>query len=381
MLKLSRHLFAWQPDRKYADYYERALWNSILATQDPDTGMMMYFVTLGSGRWKYFNTPRDSFWCCTGTGMENHARYGESIYFHDDTGVWVNLFIASQADWKVKGIQIRQETRFPEREATSLVIRAEQPTRFALRIRKPTWTGDGFAVEVNGQTQSSAEDQQGYVVIDRQWEDGDRVDVRLPMHIWACPMPDDPKLLAVMYGPLVLAGRLPDEQLPQDLVYTKANWFKFPKHLIANAPTIVTAKPDPTEWVAPVKDQPLTFRTVGVGRPNDMTLVPYHRLWGERYAVYLRVQSEAEWKTAEAARLKREAELQALLRRRVDHVEIGDEASEREHGLDLVQRVERGPHRLAGNRAVDKRLRKRRQVTATVCLLASSQLGDDLLCL
>ena len=126
LLKLTHHLLAWQPDRKYADYYERALVNGILATQDPKTGMMEYFVTLASGRWKYFHTPRTSFWCCTGTGMENHARYGEAIYAHNADSLWVNLFIASELTWKEKGVRIRQETQFPNQEHSSLLVKADK---------------------------------------------------------------------------------------------------------------------------------------------------------------------------------------------------------------------------------------------------------------
>lgn len=346
MLKLTRHLFAWKPDRKYADYYERALLNSILATQDPKTGMMMYFVTLAAGRWKYYNTPRDSFWCCTGTGMENHARYGESIYFHDETGIWVNLFIASEVDWKAKGVRLRQETRFPEEEQTSLVVNTPRPVQFALRLRLPEWAS-GAAVRLNGKPLEASTDASGYLAIDRTWSDGDRIEMTLPMQIRAWPMPDDPTLLAVMYGPLVLAGRLGAGDVAEELVYTKENWFKFPEGPIASAPDIVTENPDPAAWVRPVAGEPLTFRTVGVGRPQDVTLVPYHRLWGERYAVYWRVLPEAAWQKRQAERKAREAAEAArrekLRQRLVDEVVVGDARSERLHGLK-GERIASGMH-------------------------------------
>ncbi|MFH1266494.1 MAG: glycoside hydrolase family 127 protein, partial [Planctomycetota bacterium] len=215
MLKLTRHLFTWSPEPKYADYYERALWNSILATQDPQTGMMMYFVPLASGYWKYFNTPRDSFWCCTGTGLENHAKYGDSIYFHDEAGLWVNLFIASELDWSDRGVRIRQETRFPEEEGTSLVVHAEKPVRLAIRVRVPGWATRGVGVSLNGEPLDLEAEPASYLVVDREWSDGDRLDVELPMSLWAWPMPDDPTLLTVMYGPLVLAGKLGGEGLSE----------------------------------------------------------------------------------------------------------------------------------------------------------------------
>ena len=352
MLKLTRHVFTWTADAQCADYYERALINSILATQDPATGMMMYFVPLAPGRWKYFNLPREAFWCCTGTGMENHAKYGDSIYFHDDGGVFVNLFIASELTWEAKGVRIRQETNFPRQEGTSLIVRAEKPVEFELRVRVPGWTGQALTTEVgfelrmpgrfvtaklNGKPIKIDARPGTYAIIRRTWKDGDRLDVRLPMALWAWPMPDDKTLVAVMYGPLVLAGRLGAEGLTKALTYTSRNWFAFPKDEIASAPTIVTDDPNLAAWIKPVEGKPLTFRTAGVGRPEDVTLVPYHMLFNERYAVYWRVVGEQKWRAMEAERKARRAKADArrreLARRLVDEVKIGDSASEREHGL------------------------------------------------
>ncbi len=337
LLKLTHHLMSWHPDRKYVDYYERALVNGILATQDPKTGMMAYFVTLSSGRWKYFHTPKTSFWCCTGTGMENHARYGEAIYGHQGNNLWVNLFVASELTWKEKAVRIRQETQFPNEEKSQIVVKADQPVALVMRIRVPEWTGSGMKVRLNGHIVEAAADGAGYLAIDRTWADGDRLEIDLPMHVWAWPMPDDPSLLAIMYGPLVLAGKLGGEGLSDDVVYTEKNWFPFPEEKVARAPDIVTEQRDPAAWVRPVAGERLTFRTEGVGRPADVTLVPYHRLWGERYAIYWRVVSEPEWQKQEAARKAREAAQaarQAMLdRRTVDVVKIADQVSERDHGL------------------------------------------------
>lgn len=338
MLKLTRHLFAWQPRAEYADYYERTLINSILATQDPATGMMMYFVALAPGRWKYFNTPRTAFWCCTGTGLENHAKYGDSIYFHDDDVLWVNQFIASELVWKAKGVRIRQETSFPEHEGTSLIVKSSQPVRLDLRVRVPSWAQRGVSVRLNRRPLGIDTSPGGYMVIDRTWSDGDRVDIAMPMSLWTWPMPDDKTLLAVMYGPLVLAGRLGGESLSDDLVYTTRNWFAFPKERIARAPDIAADDPEVTAWVKPVAGKMLTFRTAGVGRPQDVTLVPYHRLWGERYAVYWRVLPEEEWKRREEERKARQAaeaaRQKALAARLIDRVSIGDADSEAAHNLE-----------------------------------------------
>ena len=149
MLKLTRHLFCWDPKAEYADYYERALYNHILCSQNPETGMMCYYVPLRSGSHKEYNTPLDSFWCCTGTGVENHAKYGDSIYFHNDDTLWVNLFIASELNWKAKGLKVRQETRYPEEAASRLVFTREKPVELTVKIRRPWWAVSGFEVKVN----------------------------------------------------------------------------------------------------------------------------------------------------------------------------------------------------------------------------------------
>jgi DUF1680 family protein len=344
MLKLTRHLFAWRPKAEYMDYYEKNLINSILSTQDPKTGMMMYFVTLASGRWKYFNTPRDSFWCCTGTGMENHSKYGDTIYFHNADTLWVNLFIASELNWKDKDATIRQETNFPETSATKLTVRTAKPIEFELRIRIPYWAGKGVALKINGQPQSVTAQPESYLSIRRTWNNDDRVELDMPMSLRLCPMPDDSNIAAIMYGPMVLAAQLGPVNPSEETLYTTENWFVFPEEQIAEAPVIVTNQRDPSEWIKPVEGKPLTFRTEGVGRPNDVTLVPYHRLWNQKYAVYWRLIDQAGWKELgprlEAERKARQDEINQIIVRKaklkgrmIDSVDIGRNSSENLHGF------------------------------------------------
>jgi uncharacterized protein len=344
MLKLTRHLFAWRPDAAYMDYYERNLINSILATQDPRTGMMMYFVTLGSGHWKYFNTPRDSFWCCTGSGMENHGKYADTIYFHNDETLWVNLFIASELDWKAKGVAVRQETTFPDESATKLTIEAERPTEFELRLRVPSWATQGVTLKIDGRPQAVTAPPGSFLSIQRTWQEKTEIEMAMPMKLWLCPMPDDPDLVAVMYGPLVLAGQLGKVDVPKELIYTTDNWFEFPEERIVEAPVMVTTQRDPEAWIEPartVDDRPLRFRTKGVGRPNDVTLVPYHELFGQHYAVYWRLTDEAGWQKIQAerkaraeAKVREEARQAAIAARQIDAVGIGAGGSERAHEIE-----------------------------------------------
>ena len=309
MLRLTRHLLCWQPLPKYGDYYERALWNSILATQNPDSGMMMYFVSLAPGRWKMFNVANDAFWCCTGTGLENHAKYGDSIYFHDDDSLLVSQFIASEVTWKAKGVKVRQETAFPQKASTTLIVKAKEPVEFSIRVRVPYWIGKGAAARLNGKAIKHGGKPCSYLTVKRSWKDGDRLDVTLPMSLRPHPIPDDKTLVAFMYGPFVLAGKLGGEGLTEENTHTAANWYKFRK--VAPVPPLIGDARKPGGWIKPVKGKWLTFRTTG--QEKDFTLVPYYRLFGERYVVYWRVYKKGspehrqmlKRRTAEATKGKR----------------------------------------------------------------------------
>ena len=181
MLKLSRRLFLRDADPARIEFYERGLFNHILASQDPATGMVTYYVALKPGAWRSYSTPEDSFWCCVGTGMENPARYGEAIYARQGDALLVNLFLASELAWPEKGLVLRQETRFPDEGRTRLVLRLQKAARFALRVRHPAWAGDGFAATVNGQAVRLDSRPGSYATIEREWRDGDVVELRLPM--------------------------------------------------------------------------------------------------------------------------------------------------------------------------------------------------------
>ena len=283
MLKLTKHLFTWDPQARYGDYYERALVNSILSTQNPRTGMMMYFVPLAAGRHKMFNQPNASFWCCTGTGLENHGRYGEAVYFHKGDRLYVNLFLATELDWQAKGVRIRQESAFPDADTTSLRIQTDTPTRIDLRVRIPYWAVRGLFVRLNGQTLAAEPTADGYLRVNRQWQDNDRLEIRMPMSLHRHVMPDDPTLMAFMYGPLVLAGRLGGEGLSDENTHTTQNWYKFTEPLPGVAPMKVFSN-RLDDWFERVPGKPVVFRTAYLDEPIE--LIPYHSLFDQRYCVY-----------------------------------------------------------------------------------------------
>ncbi|HTY06359.1 MAG TPA: beta-L-arabinofuranosidase domain-containing protein [Gemmatimonadales bacterium] len=289
MLKLTRHLFGWTAEAGMADYYERALFNGILGSQHPADGEKMYYVSLATGLWKLFGTPYHDYWCCTGTMSEAFSKLSDSIYFHDADGVFVNLFIASALDWKDSGVKIIQETRFPEEGKTTFTIRASGPRTFALRIRVPYWaTGDNRA-ELNGRPLEGFAEPGGFYVIHRAWRDGDRLVVSLPLSLHLHPMPDDPGLAAVMFGPLVLAGRLGTEGLtPATLRAEPTRPRTVPEYHLdpVPAPAFTAPSGDPARWIEPA-GAPLRFRTVGQAR--DVEFLPFHQIFDERYAIYWRV--------------------------------------------------------------------------------------------
>ncbi len=297
MLKLTRHLFAWEPSGQAMDFYERGLYNQILASQAPDSGMMTYFVSLKPAHFKVYSTPLDSFWCCVGTGMENHAKYGDTIYFHSGAdSLYVNLFIPSELTWKERGVTVRQETKFPDEGATMLTMNCARPALFALKIRQPAWA-PGATISVNGQA-AAAREENGYLTINRIWRTGDRVSVTLPMHLHLEPLPDDPNTVAVLYGPLVLAAKLVGEGLPPNGQEAKDQ--QDLNKVADPAPPVLSGAPgDLLAHIAPAAGgAPNTFRITQVAQPGDVTLVPFHRIHHERYVVYWKLAAPQQAQNA-----------------------------------------------------------------------------------
>ncbi|HKO82844.1 MAG TPA: glycoside hydrolase family 127 protein, partial [Chitinophagaceae bacterium] len=209
MLKLTRHLFTWKPDSKLGDYYERALYNHILSSQNPETGMMTYFVPLRMGTQKTFSDSFNTFTCCVGSGMENHSKYTEGIYYEGKDGsLYVNLFISSVLTWRNKGVVVRQETNYPETGNTILKISSPSEKVFTIRIRKPWWSDNNDKIKINGKEHTDLKIEDGFYVIERKWKNGDSISLNFVMSLYSESMPDNPNRIALLYGPLVLAGQL-----------------------------------------------------------------------------------------------------------------------------------------------------------------------------
>ncbi len=253
MLKLTGHVWAWEPSAAVMDFYERALFNHIVASLDPDSGMYVYLMALKPGHFKTYALPHDSFWCCVGTGMENPGRFTSAIYAHDGREtLFVNLFISSELRAEEFGVTLRQETRFPEEDTVRLRLRGD-PTRLTtLKIRHPAWAAASPALRLNGARQPLNRDPDGYLTLRRAWRDGDLVEVRFPMALRTEPLPDDPQVVALLYGPIVLAGELGRADLPLPYLRGQTDHNGVPS---PEAPVFVTATADWLKQVRPVKQR------------------------------------------------------------------------------------------------------------------------------
>src|ERR1700733_1042678 len=283
MMKLTRHLFGWTADARLMDYYERTLFNHRLGTINPEDGTMMYYLPLASGYWKTFGKPLDAFWCCTGTGSEEYAKLADTIYFHGDNSLFVNLYIDSNLDWREKGVRLKQETRFPEEQGTTIMISSDRPQQLAINLRIPYWA-QGGTVKINGTVLPAFASPSSYLTLDRTWKTGDKIELSLPMGFHVDSMPDDETTQAAMYGPLVLAGRF--QAVTKDMMFSGEG----PKlGTQVKVPDITANATHPLAWIEPDPKRELTFRAVG--QPEAFDLVPLYKVIHERYAVYWKVKT------------------------------------------------------------------------------------------
>jgi len=284
MLKLTRKLYEWTGDARLFDYYERALLNHRLGTVNED-GQTQYYLGVVPGSWRTFGTTYDSFWCCTGTGTEEYAKLNDSIYFHDDDGIYVNLFVASEVSWGERKFRLRQETTFPEQAGTMLTVDADQPLKLALRVRVPEWVAGGATVKINGKQSDVSAAAGSHLAITRTWTRGDRVEIGLPMELRYESMADDHSLRAILYGPLVLAGKLGKEGLNQEMQLGPMGP-EMKKAPAIKIPEFEAGKKRLDEWIKP-DDRPMKFETSG--QKANVSLEPFYKVSGERYSLYWKV--------------------------------------------------------------------------------------------
>ena len=339
MLKLTRALFALQPDAKYAEFEERALFNHALAALDPETGRSCYMVPVGLGVRHEYQDMQHDFTCCVGTGMENPALYGDGIYYQAARKLWVNLYAPSTANWRARHVRLTMQTDFPLGSHATLQVQTAKPQKFALALRRPSWAGAGFTIAVNGKAVQSGSPG-SYVEINRTWKDGDRVTLVLPKTLHLEATPDDARRAAILWGPLVLAGDLgPDSDDAQQKIQR-------------NMPVLVTANRAPSQWLRPINGQPGAFQSVNVGRApdgaHDIELRPFYQLHQRTYSTYWNLYTPVQWQT-ESAKIAGERERQRELEAAtVAFVQPGEMQPER----DFNQQGENTqPVRVAGRAA------------------------------
>jgi hypothetical protein len=281
MLKMTRLLFALQPDAKYAEFEERALFNHVLGSMDPEDGRTCYMVPVGRGVTREYQDMQHDFTCCVGTGMESHALHGDGIYYEAQDRLWVNFYTPSIADWRTKKAKVEVQTDFPEGECATVKITLDQREEFTLALRRPSWAGAGFSVRVNGRPVGPLPAAGAYVDLKRTWQNGDIVALTLPKQLHAEPLPDNARRVALMWGPLVLAGDLGPEE---------------PGASGNPVPVLVAAGQPVESWLKPVSGQPGSFRSENVGRERDVDLIPFYRLHRRTYAAYWDLFTPEEWR-------------------------------------------------------------------------------------
>lgn len=343
MLRLTKLLYGTSGDVNYMDYYERALYNHILSSQNPVQGGFVYFTPMRSGHYRVYSQPQNCFWCCVGSGMENHARYGEMIYASRDNELIVNLFISSVLNWEETGMSFTQETSFPEKEQTRVIVKSEKPRKMKISFRCPEWLDKEKAeFKVNGGKVEAVFDD-GYYTINRKWKDGDTVEMSLPMTLRAVQLPDKSPYYSFMYGPVVLAADLGKERLDGQFADDSRGGHvaSGPQLPLQNMPVVVGEEKDLLANLKRVSPEKLEFRLSGVypSRYDGMILKPFYKTHECRYMIYWELVSGDELKHRQAELAKQEAERVRLENITADMVACGEQQPESDHFIEMENSV------------------------------------------
>ncbi len=341
MLKLTQFLFKMDQDAKYSDFYERALYNHILSTQHPEHGGYVYFTSMRPSHYRVYSRPNSGMWCCVGTGMENHGKYGEFIYTHKGTDeLYVNLFIASRLNWKENGLTLTQNTDFPYSETSRIKVSLDQAKNMKVYVRCPEWAS-GAVIKVRGHRYSRNAQPGSYVCIDRKWKDGDVIKIKLPMHSELVELENEPEFLAIKYGPVVLAAKTSQEHL-DGLVADDGRWAHIASGELvplAQTPILIGSREQIAARIGklkPVSGKPLHFKCTGLFNDekwDSLELEPFFSLHDSRYAIYFLSQTEEGYgEMIERIKAEEEAALE-LDRRTIDKVTPGEQQPEVDHRM------------------------------------------------
>lgn len=351
MLRLTKMLYQDTPDASFADYYERALYNHILSSQEPEKGGFVYFTPMRSGHYRVYSQPETSMWCCVGSGLENHTKYGEFIYAHQKDTLYVNLFIPSQLTWKDKGVTLTQETRFPDNGKITLRIDKAPRKAFTLKIRQPKWAAhsNDYLLKINGKSQSFTKGKgesytagDNYLSLHRKWKKGDIITFELPMTVRLEQIPDKKDYYAFLYGPIVLAAATGTDHL--DGLYaddSRGGHIAHGKQISLQEIPMWIGNPESIRnSLHKDNGELLTFSYTGNVFPaqdKSLKLVPFFRLHNARYAVYFRQVSEQEMKAIQEETIKAEKKAIELANQTIDLIFPGEQQPESDHGIQYEQ--------------------------------------------
>ena len=341
MLKLTEDLFRVNPLAKYADYYERTMYNHILSTQHPEHGGYVYFTPARPRHYRVYSQPNEAMWCCVGSGMENHGKYSQFIYTHQNDSLFLNLFVASELNWREKGIKLVQETQFPNEEKTIIKI-DKGAAKFKLMVRYPSWVKEGaLKILVNGKPVEIDAKPSSYVVVERNWKKGDEVQILLPMNNTIEKMPNVPNYIAILHGPILLGAKAGTEDL-KGLVADDGRW----EHIaggerlpVDKAPIIIENSVDDIAGkIAPVKDKPFIF-TASFNTVNNesLELEPFYRIHDSRYMIYWMWLTESQYKNYIDSLAVVEKERIELQKRTIDFVAPGEQQPEADHQMEKLK--------------------------------------------
>lgn len=343
MLRLTKMLYQTSANTSYMDYYERALFNHILSSQNPVQGGLVYFTPMRSGHYRVYSQPQNCFWCCVGSGMENHAKYGEMIYALRDKELIINLFIASELNWKETGMVFTQKTSFPEMESTKVVVNTSKTKKMKISFRCPEWIDkDRVAFMVNGKKVEAVLNN-GYYTLDRKWNDGDEIEMSLPMNLRAVQLPDKSSYYSFMYGPIVLAADLGKERLDGQFADDSRGGHiaSGPQLPLQGFPVIVGDENNIVSNIKKESSDKLEFRLYGTypSRYEGMTLKPFYKTHECRYMIYWEVVSGEELKKRQEELTKAEEQRIKLEKITADMVACGEQQPESDHFIEMENSV------------------------------------------
>lgn len=345
MLRLTKMLYQTSPDIRFADYYERALYNHILASQQPTKGGFVYFTPMRPGHYRVYSQPETSMWCCVGSGLENHTKYGEFIYAHAKDTLYVNLFIPSRLIWKEKKITLVQETRFPDEEQIRFRVEKSKKKAFSLKLRYPSWA-KGASVSVNGKVQETNAQPGEYLTIHRKWKAGDEITLNMPMQVALEQIPDRENFYAFMYGPIVLASPTGTENM--DGLYaddSRGGHIAHGKQIsMQEIPMLIGSAASLPQSLRKINDDLVAFTYTGSVYPAQkeaLKLIPFFRLHDSRYAVYFHQVTEAEVESIRKEVALSERKAMELANQTVDLIFPGEQQPESDHGI-LYEQAETG---------------------------------------